>query len=574
MAPHSESPIEQSTALLPPFLALIDSSNRITIPPSSLYGGITHFLSTLSANDGSRLLTSLLTSPSLPPSADLRYAIRLSVSSKISAIQQSLAGAYLPERRIARQARRWLDELARSVLQREASRSKLVVLLGLVEGMQDNTTISWGSARSAVEDEVILSLAEELETDDEGSLELLCAAMLCTTAARLRALDLKSYVAPVNTRLLQTLRSDRDAPTDPDAAAHLSRALARFFAVLNSGGPSSRHHAWDAMRSFVGGMKPVAMGYESESHTTDLAWDDSKTAFFAFLTPSLSILDILLEDDHSARASTDMAIGVLVVLCHFSSLTERAAGGLEGYERLLYGILDVFAAKGTTRDIGRLFKLLAEGKESDSRAAFTLLVGEQLLGEAGHKTVDNLLSLCQRHIAKPSHRASFEASHAFLLALVESSSRQPSQKTFACEIIFYYSDLLLKQAQSGDISADQLRSAYLQTTQAASRLSPSALQSCLHRVDSSKLTPEIEQTRRLLKISLIPYIPITDLETYLGHLATSILDTPQASPPRQEILALAFKTILEELGDEGKDIGMRWWLEWKDTFQRSVPARL
>jgi hypothetical protein len=56
-------------------------------------------------------------------------------------------------------------------------------------------------------------------------------------------------------------------------------------------------------------------------------------------------------------------------------------------------------------------------------------------------------------------------------------------------------------------------------------------------------------------------------------MADIIVDS--SDPDRAALSIVAFKVIQEELGDEGKEIGMKWWFDWRDRLQgpRSIQTK-
>lgn len=64
--------------------------------------------------------------------------------------------------------------------------------------------------------------------------------------------------------------------------------------------------------------------------------------------------------------------------------------------------------------------------------------------------------------------------------------------------------------------------------------------------------------------SLLPAIPIPLLQTYLDRLEHHVLSlTAPRSERRRLVLLNIFKGISEGLGDEGKELGVAWWMDVK-----------
>lgn len=192
---HHEDP----QAVLVPFLNLLRSASPITLPPETLYGAITHFLSILSSLHLGAFVTTLTSSPSLwDPDSNhgdgIRHAVRLSASAKVSGIDQALGNAYFRVTRRQRLARQWLGDGIKRIVNDETSIGRTTFLVGLLEGVGDVPTIEWGNARISVEEEVVMSLAPMLQGDEEGAkdgMKLLCASMGHIAEVRLMVLDVK-----------------------------------------------------------------------------------------------------------------------------------------------------------------------------------------------------------------------------------------------------------------------------------------------------------------------------------------------------------------------------------------------
>lgn len=133
-----------------------------------------------------------------------------------------------------------------------------------------------------------------------------------------------------------------------------------------------------------------------------------------------------------------------------------------------------------------------------------------------------------------------------------------------------------QQSRDGDITTDQLRTAFPLIVKAASTRGTSRVRRCiqlLDRTQSSATDPSLIQTIRLTRIAIAPYIPKADLPAYLADVREQIMGSSNDSTERVELAALMFKTIIEDFPDESKRLGMEWWLEWRDRFQgRATPS--
>ena len=76
---------------------------------------------------------------------------------------------------------------------------------------------------------------------------------------------------------------------------------------------------------------------------------------------------------------------------------DASQGGLEGYDRLFYGVLDVLAGRGGPHGarelVDRLFQL---EMRSDAKGGFLLAVAEQLVHELDIKSISIALDMCQK----------------------------------------------------------------------------------------------------------------------------------------------------------------------------------
>ena len=193
-----------SQAVLVPFLNLLRSVSPILLPRETLYGAITHFLTTLPPPHLTTFTETLVSSPSLwaPESShadEVRRAIRLAVSAKVSVIEEEFRDAYFSGPRHRRAARRWLHVISRVIIASEVSTGRTHLLAGLLLGIGDTPRVDWGEARVNVEEEVVMSLAPLLESRDgrgEEARRLLYSAISFLSEERLQVLDLEVRPVP------------------------------------------------------------------------------------------------------------------------------------------------------------------------------------------------------------------------------------------------------------------------------------------------------------------------------------------------------------------------------------------
>jgi len=119
--------------------------------------------------------------------------------------------------------------------------------------------------------------------------------------------------------------------------------------------------------------------------------------------PTSKIIDILLRElaqpqppSFDNASASERCIQIIATLAAFSHITQQSEGGLEGHDRVLYGALDVIVASDGNKGSQRLLRELTREEVSQSRAAFILQCGEQLVDDLDSSTLTNtLLPLAQ-----------------------------------------------------------------------------------------------------------------------------------------------------------------------------------
>lgn len=97
------------------------------------------------------------------------------------------------------------------------------------------------------------------------------------------------------------------------------------------------------------------------------------------------------------------------------------------------------------------------------------------------------------------------------------------------------------------------------------------------RVRASTLSPEFRQTYLLLFASVLPFIPVSLLPTYLDSLGQQITSRTRANTAeRDAVVSVVWERISKDLGDEGKLIGVEWWLAFEQIISstQQVKAKL
>jgi hypothetical protein len=114
------------------------------------------------------------------------------VTGKVGLIEKNLENSYLATTRRNRLARKWLKEITGIVLSSDNASDQRYIIIGLLEGLEDNRSVEWGEARAQLEEELVIAIAS---TSSEERLEMLSVAAATVDESRLKALDLEvSYV--------------------------------------------------------------------------------------------------------------------------------------------------------------------------------------------------------------------------------------------------------------------------------------------------------------------------------------------------------------------------------------------
>nr|XP_019009159.1 uncharacterized protein I206_05805 [Kwoniella pini CBS 10737]OCF47940.1 hypothetical protein I206_05805 [Kwoniella pini CBS 10737] len=572
--------------LLPQFLDILRSSSPNSIPPQTLLGAITHFLSQLEPPYLEEFTQALICSPSIWRNADinrsdLRNALRLSVSSKINKISQDTRNVYFADSRKRRKAREWLDCLNKVSSDSENTSRKLDLYLGLLQGVNDVEEIDWGKGKVKLEEEVVMALSQEPQNPVLDDNLAMCAALPLINIDRLRILDIQSIANNLESSMLRRFR-----PQENTASADLpdfARALGRSFEVLHSGGPSSQENARQRMMKFCERIEArgTEMERDWEFHSEKYAkFEIHSSNFAAFLAVASTMIDILLAGDVTSKvvdaSSIEVAVHILAGLTSFAYLTDASDGGFEDYYKVFYGSLDIISAQEGNEAIRTLFSSIARGNRlNDGRAAYVLVLGDELMKHLAKKEIDMLLTLAERHIYRPKHKASFEASHAFLLSLIKSSAdsleNDHSQAAFFDAILLNYLSILNKQYTHKEITSDQFRQAFLILVETSSKRSSASVQLCISYLLALPTDKEI----RRIRVDITPYINSANLPQYLDNLAQAILSTEKYSEERTDLTKDAFEMVVKGLSDADKQVGIQWWTRWRAEFvggRRSDPG--
>jgi hypothetical protein len=184
--------------LLEPFLQALGSGKALEIPPDTVLGAITHFLSTLPLADLPRFTTATLDSEQLWASdgyagGQMNQAISLAVSGKVANLGKRHQSGWFASRKVSSSSRRWLDTI-QTVLESSEARSMTILQfrVGFLSGISSNDNVTWGEARVNLEEQVVLGVSElGLSAADQRRLAIVCEVVHHVDPSRLRILDLQ-----------------------------------------------------------------------------------------------------------------------------------------------------------------------------------------------------------------------------------------------------------------------------------------------------------------------------------------------------------------------------------------------
>lgn len=223
---------ESDEAVYQQFLAVLRSSDQVTIPRETFYGAITHFISTLSAPKIHDFMIALRDSPSSGIDTEAtEQAVSLGITSKLEKEDKG-KGRWFPGWKEGREKEKWIEAVCKSLLDSRASplpKSETLlraVLLGMSQAGYK------GKTREQVEEAVILNLVEKLEPVDgdlgDGVVLYIADVMDLIDPDTLRALDPNVSLQSLCTkgRIAKSSFADNDTP-DPRVSHYFAHQYYR-----------------------------------------------------------------------------------------------------------------------------------------------------------------------------------------------------------------------------------------------------------------------------------------------------------------------------------------------------------
>ncbi|ORX37961.1 hypothetical protein BD324DRAFT_623975 [Kockovaella imperatae] len=565
------------------FIAALKGPEKLTIPSETLYGAINHYLTTLSNDNLLEFVDTLVQSDKLWNANDpsgIREAFRLASAAKLLALKQSFSSAWLKQARINRQLRQWGDTLAHCLLEASSTERRTQCMIGLLRGFDGDEVcevFSESSCRTQIEEEIVLLLAKMgADPSEDANLFVsdLGEVVDILRSERLKALNPRGILTEQRQSWLRDIGSQ--APSGADTIAR-GKIISRCFTILDHGGPSSREYAWGEIRTLLSDL--ISISSDSERKTPF----NSET-LEAFVHISQSVLDSvqrskpLLDDQTSPDPTVQTMADILVILSDISSTGRKESR--YSLDTTILQILDVVSAKANTSEVHNLFSRILHGDENPDRGAFVLVVAQQLIHQISERTFRKiLLPLCNLYIQKPEYPQSFEAAHAYMVAVFEALQKEGAEEfdgrmNMVSHLAPDHAELLLEQSKRGHLTDSELVRSFSTVCVAAARYDPAILDHCVALLDLAAIdaASPFDHTLRLLRIAVSIGMPVDSLDAHLDAIRDVILALPPADHERSELVRALFNTIMRDLSDHTKRRGIEWWLRYQHELRGGDPG--
>lgn len=191
---EQQSVDRETLEILNPFLDVLRSNSRISIPIETLEGALSHFLATLQGDQLDDFVEDLLNSSSLwraIGSDGVQRAVRFAPGAAVASLRPISQNTFFKRNQLNKAAQKWLAGILESIKKANSPKNAPYVYLGILNGLDDARDVKWGQPRTALEEEVIVAASERLETKEDDDLSYYCAAARHSKLSRLRALNLK-----------------------------------------------------------------------------------------------------------------------------------------------------------------------------------------------------------------------------------------------------------------------------------------------------------------------------------------------------------------------------------------------
>ncbi|CED82879.1 hypothetical protein [Phaffia rhodozyma] len=312
-----------------------------------------------------------------------------------------------------------------------------------------------------------------------------------------------------------------------------------------------------------------------------------------------SLLDLIASSSLPSLASFTLSKNMLMTFQTSASLIDKLGGVSThvGLGNVWWGLIDMacgplWSMEQRTSMIRSLREGVRKGEIGEvSRINYLLLVVEQFVGVDVFKDEilrELILPNVYPYLEDDTSKDVFESSHSVMLAIFSGRLRFPRSSDHddlnaissgSEELILKYCDCLIRNALAKRLSTEQVQHAFTILFNRASSESSRVVEVCLYKIvnsfpdiptDRASLS-EDDQMLPLVYLSLLPTIPFPLLTKFLAQAEDIIFSRtlPQTSR-REEMVEVVWNGISDGLGDEGKEIGVAWWLEMRERLKREA----
>ncbi|KAG8983105.1 hypothetical protein FRB93_007662 [Tulasnella sp. JGI-2019a] len=664
----------------------------VSLKAETLFGAVTHYLTTVPLVHLTPFTHAITTSPNLWTNPSTRTerlegfqaSVRTAFNVKYNAESAAAVDAFFPQSTVKQAVRAWVDAIVNGVTsQRHDAEVRLVLISGLLQGLNDINRPTFDNIREPIEGEAVVCCAELMERlepkikdwveevqrtlpsqpkDAMRSMTLMriATAINLLSMEKIILLDLEAIAILGLNSLSDTLDGGnflQDVPStlSKDAEGRMTfqssrvqdviarptflsfGSISRLIASCITGlsyQKSTQPSAWNVMARVCSEMEALSGRIETDWTRSELSqvideqdlatssisqateiWNILKTFLFSTVLISQSILATLTfeavprGDDSRFMSTTQLVSSIVNTFFHLAFVTSKFGGGLTSsgggfpeQKRAFFTALDIMASDGhqTAALITRLHTHITTTQLPEmhpvrqAHASFFLACAEQLMPVLTEMVVENMvLPIAAPFLNDPSQRETYESAHSVVLSVFSNHAKLKDSEEGGSEVVAgdatqtriaqrlapFYADCLLRNAEEGRLSIEQLILAYSSLVNGARVVDVALTQLCVEKlldalsVARKSDTPPTGGSHRLdfVLISLISAVGAPLLGSLLREITQVILG--EDDPIVREKLGLAaFQQVMEKVADAEKTVAMHWWLELRRDL-KAIDAR-
>ncbi|KAK7048188.1 hypothetical protein R3P38DRAFT_3256846 [Favolaschia claudopus] len=316
------------------------------------------------------------------------------------------------------------------------------------------------------------------------------------------------------------------------------------------------------------------------------------------------------------------------VVSQFGGVTTTASPGFVELKKTFYLALDILSKsrEESERFVRQLCASVAdwqgrrEKEYSDpdvqAKTAYALTCIEQLVPVLSGECIQlYALPLALPHLSDASYRETYESSHSVVLAVFAAHADRHAKsdtefsgddtkyssegragkgkdapRPFTERMVPFYAHCLIENSIDGRLNTPQLRLAFASLVRSASSSTASSCEGsastfptrlgdayalawyCIDallaaiRDAASQGDTERVHRLRLTLISSVPSLPLVLLPRVLEEVKTAILSSEGDARAGRELVEAMYEEISERVGDQEKEVVLRWWYENRRAF--------